>query len=290
MADTPDTPPVLPPSPAPDRPPLWMPAGGRGALYFWGGLSLLLACGLVGAYQQAASSEKKSRQLSEQSVLLINERDKLRSQVDMLQTELSQQGVQLKNSEETLREAKQTLQSAQAQNDQQGQQAEAARRAESDLQALLQKAVPAADGLDILNGKAGDGVVTVRLSNTLLFDAGDVAPNAKGADVLKKLAAALKGAASVQEIAVGGHSDPAVAAAPGKPAPDVWDLSARRAAAVARALAEGGVAPMSLSAQGFGATRPAFPNDGPDKAKNRRVDIVIRLAAPSLQAAATSPN
>ncbi len=180
-----------------------MPAGGRGALYFWGGLSLLLACGLVGAYQQAASSEKKSRQLSEQSVLLINERDKLRSQVDMLQTELSQQGVQLKNSEETLREAKQTLQSAQAQNDQQGQQAEAARRAEGDLQALLQKAVPAADGLEILNGKAGDGVVTVRLSNTLLFDAGDVAPNAKGADILKKLAAALKGAASVQEIAVG---------------------------------------------------------------------------------------
>ena len=269
-------------SPAvPPRPPVWMPAGGRGALYFWGGLCALLVVGLIVFYRQASSEEKVTRQLNDQTRLLLSERDKLRSQVDMLQTEVSQQTIQIKSSEETLREAKQTLQAAQAQSDQQGQQAEAVRRGETDLQAALVKALPAQDGLAIVPGAAGDGVLTVRLATILLFDTGDTAPNAKGADLLKKIAAVIKATPSVAAVEVGGYSDPEPPVAAGAAKANVWDLSSRRAAGTVRVLADGGVAETLLAAQGFGATHPLVPNDGPnaDRAKNRRVEITVRIGA-----------
>jgi outer membrane protein OmpA-like peptidoglycan-associated protein len=62
-----------------------------------------------------------------------------------------------------------------------------------------------------------------------------------------------------------------------------WDLSERRAGTVRNWLIERGFLKASLSqVQGFGKTRPAAPNTGPDGAdnpagrqKNRRVEVVI---------------
>lgn len=269
--------PSVPPSaPRPAQAPFWMPSGGRGALYFWGGLCILLAVGVVWFYEQAAREEKSNRQLNDQARLLQSERDKLRSQIDMLQTEVSQQTLQIKGSEETLREAKQAILAAQAQTDQQGQQAETIRRGETDLQAALVKALPSQDGLAIVPGTAGDGVLTVRLATVLLFDTGDTAPNAKGTDLLKKIGAVLKAAPNVQSIEVGGYSDPEPPMPAGAKA-NVWDLSARRAANAVRILDDAGIADPLLTAQGYGATHPLVPNDGPDKAKNRRVEITVRI-------------
>ena len=57
-----------------------------------------------------------------------------------------------------------------------------------------------------------------------------------------------------------------------------WELSAKRAIAVLRYfLDEGGIAPLRLSAAGFGEYRPLFLNDTPEhRAKNRRVVIFLQ--------------
>ena len=57
---------------------------------------------------------------------------------------------------------------------------------------------------------------------------------------------------------------------------DNLDLSARRAMSVVRYLVAHGVNANILSAQAFGATNPAAPNDTKDgQAKNRRVEIML---------------
>lgn len=61
-----------------------------------------------------------------------------------------------------------------------------------------------------------------------------------------------------------------------------WDLSAARAAAVANALlAEGNLKPARLAVTGLAYTEPRVPNTSSEnRAKNRRVEIIIDLSGP----------
>ena len=285
-----------------------MPAGGRSALIFWGGLTLLLAVGLLYLYRGFAVEERHTRLLKDDQQRLMEENTKLRAEVDTLQTELSQTGSMLKNREQILRETTESLQQVKAQNDQADQLADQQNHARADLQDQLAKAVqaidpaPPADSFKIWI--EGDHV-SVRLANSLLFDGSDTVLNAKGADLLKKLGAALKTAAPDQEIVIDGYTDstPAPAAAtattPAPKPPNLWDVSARRASAVVRVLADAGISPDRLIARGLGASHPVAPNDGPDHLKNRRIEIVVRplsmgaptasVSTPVTTAEATSP-
>jgi chemotaxis protein MotB len=67
-----------------------------------------------------------------------------------------------------------------------------------------------------------------------------------------------------------------------------WELSSARAAAVVQLLVErAGIAAPRLSAAGYGEFHPRVPNDSArHRAQNRRVDIVVLLAAPAPFAAA----
>jgi len=59
--------------------------------------------------------------------------------------------------------------------------------------------------------------------------------------------------------------------------PSNWELSAARAVAVIRLLADNGVEPSRMVAVGYGPHQPAASNDTPEgRARNRRVIIVIR--------------
>jgi chemotaxis protein MotB len=59
--------------------------------------------------------------------------------------------------------------------------------------------------------------------------------------------------------------------------PSNWELSAARAVAVIRLLAENGVEPSRMVAVGYGPHQPAASNETPEgRARNRRVIIVIR--------------
>jgi chemotaxis protein MotB len=61
-----------------------------------------------------------------------------------------------------------------------------------------------------------------------------------------------------------------------------WELSTARASAVVAYLVEqSGFDPMRLSAAGYGEFHPRVPNDTPEnRARNRRIDVVILDAAP----------
>ncbi len=60
--------------------------------------------------------------------------------------------------------------------------------------------------------------------------------------------------------------------------PSNWELSAARAVAVARFFQSEGVAPERMAAIGFGEYHPLASNDtAEDRAKNRRVEIFLRL-------------
>jgi len=274
-----------PPSPATSHDtrhghPVWMPRGGHAALWFWGGLCVILAAALLYLYKGYTTQERQGRFLLDQQQLLTSENQKLSSQVDKLQTELSQTGSLLRNREEILRATKESLETVKAQNDQEIATGEAARKAREDLQAAIEKAadLSGADGFRVF--AEGDRVI-VRLSHGLLFDVNEVTLADKGAALLKKIAPALK-AAPAPEIDVDGHTEAAPPAGPtAKAAASNWDLSARRAAAVVRALGDDGVPAACLTLRAFAGNHPIAPNDGAERVKNRRIEIILKPSVPA---------
>ncbi|MEM1022440.1 MAG: OmpA family protein [Myxococcota bacterium] len=78
-----------------------------------------------------------------------------------------------------------------------------------------------------------------------------------------------------QPIMVEAHTDDRAISSP--IFPSNWELSAHRAAAVARYLERAGrVDPERISPSGYGPWRPLVPNDSPaNRAENRRVDIIL---------------
>ena len=123
--------------------------------------------------------------------------------------------------------------------------------------------------------QADERGVKVTISD-LLFEFGrhGLRPSAK--DKLGRVAVVLMGAGRGRRIAVEGHSD-AIGA-------ELFNLnlSQRRAAAVARELERGGVAPALLSVVGYGSKYPVAADEATDgrdspegRARNRRVEIVV---------------
>ena len=100
---------------------------------------------------------------------------------------------------------------------------------------------------------------------TFAPDSADFTP--QGADTVKKAAELLKGNSGIK-VAVSGH----VSKAPGSEA-EAQALSDKRAAAVQKALTDGGVT-AEITAKGFGDTKP-LANTPPDAAANRRVEINV---------------
>jgi len=120
----------------------------------------------------------------------------------------------------------------------------------------------------------------VTLVNEILFPEGGWQLSAKGEEALAKIAptlANLKG----QQIVVEGYTDN-VPIGPALKArfPSNLELSSARADDVVRFLVSKGVPGNTISAQGFGDSRPVTSNDtAQGRAKNRRVEIVITAAS-----------
>lgn len=122
--------------------------------------------------------------------------------------------------------------------------------------------------------QSGEGF-TLTLSDKALFEDGKAELHEKGEALLDRAAAALK-ALPARRFSVAAHSDNA----PVKKGllggfESSLDLTAARAAAVARRLhAHGGMDPARLTAEGHGEFKPVKPNDGAaGRAANRRVEI-----------------
>lgn len=121
-----------------------------------------------------------------------------------------------------------------------------------------------------------DGKVYVSLEAQLLFPSGSTAINADGKRALQDLAQVVSTQSNL-EIIVEGHTDTDQLRSGTIPRNN-WELSVLRSTAVVEILTAAGVAPEALSASGRSEYHPVDPDD---KARNRRIEIVL---APNLDA------
>ena len=114
----------------------------------------------------------------------------------------------------------------------------------------------------------------VTFSEKYMFDSGkaDIYPEAK--EVIKNIASLLVD--EPNRISIEGHTDNTPINTP--EFPSNWELSTKRATNVLKYLLEElKFEPKRLTAAGFGEWHPVAPNDTPEnKAKNRRVDLIVR--------------
>ena len=115
------------------------------------------------------------------------------------------------------------------------------------------------------------GTVTVTLPGDVLFAPGQATlrPSAKAS--LTHVAAVLQRRYAGRPVRVEGHTDADPIIKAKKDWDDNLDLSLGRAAAVSRYLESHGISPTAVTTSGFGPYRPR----GANKARNRRVDIVV---------------
>ncbi len=120
--------------------------------------------------------------------------------------------------------------------------------------------------------------VTVDLKGAIFFQLGQAELTQKAQEILGRLAGPLK--SSGHALTVEGHTDNLPIHSP--LFPSNWELSAARAAAVARHLISQGFPAEKMRVVGLADTRPVAPNTGPDgkdipenQARNRRVTLLV---------------
>lgn len=121
-----------------------------------------------------------------------------------------------------------------------------------------------------------NGRIYVSMDNKLLFPSGSYAVDAKGKELIAKLARAIENEAELN-VLVEGHTD-TDKVQPGGTLKDNWDLSVLRATSVVRLIQETSrMDPVRVTAAGRG---EYLPLDHADKARNRRIEIIL---APDLK-------
>ena len=136
---------------------------------------------------------------------------------------------------------------------------------------------------ELASGEAqlgGDGdAVSIALDDRILFPSGESQLNARGREVLTRLAASLATLPN-RLVRVEGHTD----ATPISPEraeqfPTNWELSTARATTVVRFLEEQGIPGERLAALGFGEHRPLADNGTAiGRRRNRRIELVLTRA------------
>lgn len=116
-----------------------------------------------------------------------------------------------------------------------------------------------------------NGRIYVSMDNKLLFPSGSAAVDTKGREAISKLAKAIENEKDLS-ILVEGHTDTDKIGA-GSTYKDNWDLSVARATSVVRIMQESSKTdPVRITAAGRGEYVPVDPAD---KAKNRRIEVVL---------------
>jgi chemotaxis protein MotB len=135
----------------------------------------------------------------------------------------------------------------------------------------------AAPATEVTAVQSEPGQFKITIVAHLLFESGDDQVTPSGREILRQVRDALKQVADKQ-IRVEGHTDNK----PIKPYlrsrfPTNWELSTARASSVVRHLvAEDGLDPATLSAVGYGDTKPVASNKNEDgRRQNRRIEIVL---------------
>jgi chemotaxis protein MotB len=132
------------------------------------------------------------------------------------------------------------------------------------------------------------GTITVTLKNEILFDSGKATLKSATSKELDQIIAALNQKYKGKRVDVVGHTDTDPINKTKDKWEDNWDLSSARGLAVAHYLMKHGIPDELVMAGGCGEARPVAPNNSAvNKAKNRRVEIVVHLRQQAPQKAAS---
>jgi chemotaxis protein MotB len=216
------------------------------------------------------TSESSSRMaaINEENRALLEELSKNRAELQAQEDDLLKLNADLNQREAELAERSQRIQELE------GLLASRDAAAEALRAQLAQALLGFADkGLTV---EQRNGKVYVSLEAQLLFPSGSTAINADGKQALQDLAQVVSTQSNL-EIIVEGHTDTDQLRSGTIPRNN-WELSVLRSTAVVEILTGAGVAPEALSAAGRSEYHPVDPDD---KARNRRIEIVL---APNLDA------
>lgn len=246
-------------------------------------------------FESLKNEQRRMRELEESGRLLNqqlkqqndDQTSQLMADLQKLQNDLNKREDALRKSEKDGSLKKAELQTAiaelerakaamTAQNQRLAQLESALSRKDSAMNALRQSIAGALTGFstDELNVHIKNGKVYVSMEEKLLFASGSYEVNAQGVNALQKLAAALESKSDIQ-IVVEGHTDDV----PFKSGVliDNWDLSVKRATAVARIIMQNKkIATSRVTAAGRADSQPAIAATTPvARQKNRRTEIIL---------------
>lgn len=138
-------------------------------------------------------------------------------------------------------------------------------------------------GLESMLGLSKNGdVITLRISDSALFDSGQADIKDESLELLAQVGAIFaKYQASIQMIRIEGHTDNVPISRFNTKYKDNWDLSTSRAGSVLRYFIEtSDLEQNQFSVMGYGEFYPVASNDTEEgRAQNRRVDFVIQSYA-----------
>jgi chemotaxis protein MotB len=133
------------------------------------------------------------------------------------------------------------------------------------------------EGMDVAFDPSA-GTITVTLENAILFDSGKATLKSTTSKELDQIISVLKQKYAGRRVDVVGHTDTDPIQKTKDLWKDNWDLSTGRSLSVAHYLMNHGIPDELILAGGCGPARPVAPNTTTaNKAKNRRVEIVVHL-------------
>lgn len=209
--------------------------------------------------QLEMQSSSLSAELEQKKLELQKKDDELRklaADLKKLEEELNARADLIKEKEERIQELESKLE----------QQREMLETLESKIQEALFSFKDKGLTVEERNGK-----IYVSMEAKLLFASGSIKVDPEGRSAIVKLAEALEGQEDL-EIVVEGHTDTDALRSNSHPK-DNWELSVLRATSVTKIMLENsGIDPTRISASGRSEYVPVDPDD---KAKNRRIEIII---------------
>jgi len=128
---------------------------------------------------------------------------------------------------------------------------------------------------DLVEISVQKNVIDLQLNEIVLFQTGEAILLDKGLSVVSRLAPILMGMG--HSLSVEGHTDNIPIST--SHFPSNWELSAARAASVARELIRAGLSPSKVHIRGYADTRPIADNRRPEgRYKNRRVNLILKAS------------
>ncbi len=193
-------------------------------------------------------------------------------QTAQIRSELTEAQAAIKRAEAEAKATQERLAESQAKIGELEKEKEAAVQSQQSLEDEMRSALESRDvTISQLQGK-----LTVNILDRVMFDSGEAQLKPDGEAVLRKVAKILAEHPELK-IHVIGHTDnvPIRASARNR-FPSNWELSTARAAAVVKYFVEEEkIDPKRFIVSGYGEFKPRFPPTPENRAKNRRVEIIV---------------